>query len=153
VNRIYTRFSIYSYNYWEYDPATRKYFRYQESQDMVKGKKEAYAPLFDAQTSLPVNADNVVVLFVPYTFANQFEQQDEVYHIDLIDSGEAFVFRDGTAFPARWYRTDVDQPLLITDLKGNPIFMRPGRTFYEVLGASSTYEQNETDWRFSFATP
>jgi hypothetical protein len=29
--RIYTDYSIYSYNYWEYDPATRKYFRYQEA--------------------------------------------------------------------------------------------------------------------------
>ena len=153
VNRIYTRFSVFSYNYWEYDQATRKYFRYQESQDMVKGNQEAYAPLTDEQTGLPVTADNVIMLFVPYTFANQFEQEDEVYHIDLINSGEAFVFRDGFAFPARWYRTDIDQPLLITTLNGNPIFLRPGRTFYEVLGQSSTYEQNDTDWRFYFATP
>jgi hypothetical protein len=153
VNRIYTRYSEYSYNYWEYDPPTRKYLRYQESQDMVNGKQEAYAQLFDYETDLPVTAENVVVLFVPHTFANQFEQEDEVYHIDLLESGDAFVFRDGTVFPARWYRTHIDQPLLITALNGNPIFLRPGRTFYQVLGVSSTHEQTDSEWRFHFSTP
>ncbi|MBI5840348.1 MAG: DUF3048 domain-containing protein [Chloroflexi bacterium] len=153
VSRIYTHFSVYSYNYWEYDAATRKYFRYQESKDMINGKPEAYAPLTDAETGLPVTADNVVMLFVPHTFANHFDQEDEVYHIDLVDSGDAYVFRDGTSFPARWYRTDMDQPILLATLSGNPIFLRPGRTFYEVLGETSTYEQNGSDWRFTFSTP
>jgi hypothetical protein len=104
-------------------------------------------------TNLPVNTDNIVALFVPHTFANQFDQEDEVYHIDMRDSGDAFVFRDGTAIPARWVRTDIDQPLALVALDGTPIFLRPGRTFYEVLGETSTYEQNGTDWRFRFVTP
>jgi hypothetical protein len=153
VNRVFTIYSPESYNYWEYDPATRKHFRYQEAADMRNGRSESYVPLMDAETGLPVTADNVVVLFVPHIFANQFDEQDEVYHIDLIDSGVAYVFRDGTAFPARWYRTDMDQPLLITALNGAPIFLRPGRTFYQVIGSSSTYTQTGSDWRFFFDTP
>lgn len=153
VHRIYTRYSPASYNYWEYDAVTRKYFRYEDTQDVVNNKTEAYAPLSDAETGLPVTADNVVALFVPHIFANQFDQADEVYHIDLVDSGEAYVFRDGAAFPARWSRPEMDQPILLTSLNGTPIFLRPGRTFYQVLGETSTYTQDGTDWRFTFKTP
>jgi len=151
--RIYSFYSIYSYNYWEYDPSTQNYFRYQESQDMVNGKEAAYAPLSDAVTNLPVTASNVVVLFVPYIFANSYNAHDEVYNVDLIDYGKAIVFRDGLAIPAYWNRTEMDQPILLTNLDGSPIYMRPGRTFYEVMGTTSTYVQDGTDWRFNFQTP
>jgi hypothetical protein len=153
VNKIYTYFSVYNYNYWQYDTFFHKYFRYQEANDMVDGKQEAYAPLNDAQTGLPVTADNVVVLFVPYTFATQNEAEDEVYHVDLIDSGSAYVFRDGIAIPARWNRMDEHQPILLTSLLGTPIYLHPGNTFYEVIGTTSSYTQNGTDWLFQFATP
>jgi hypothetical protein len=153
VNKIYTYFSIYNYHYWQYDTFFQKYFRYQEANDMVDGKPEAYAPLSDAQTGLPVTADNVVVLFVPYTFANQNEAEDEVYHVDLIDSGNAYVFRDGVAIPAKWNRMDEHQPILLTTLLGTPIYLHPGNTFYEVIGTTSSYTQNGTDWLFQFATP
>lgn len=76
-------------------------------------------------TGLPVTADNVVVILVPHIFANQFNAEDEVYNIDLIDFGNAFVFRDGKAIPAYWNWTAIDQPLLFTDLTGNPIYLRP----------------------------
>jgi hypothetical protein len=153
ASRIFSFYTVYSYNYWNYDPATHKYFRYQEANDLVDKKPEAYAPLSDAQTDLPVTAENVVVLFVPYIFANKYNAEDEVYNIDLIDYGNAYVFRDGVAIPAHWNRTDVDQPLLLTTLTGNPIYLRPGRTFYQVMGTSSTYTQDGTDWHFVFQTP
>ncbi len=153
VTGIYTEFSRYNYNYWEYDPVTHKYFRYQEANDMVNGKPEAYTPLSDLQTGLPVTADNVVEIFVPYIFMNENEAHDQVYHIELVDSGNAYVFRDGVALPAKWNRIAENQPILLTTLDGNPIFMHPGRTFYEVIGSTSTYTQHGTDWKFHFATP
>jgi hypothetical protein len=151
--RVYTDYSVYSYNYWQYDAATHKYFRYQEANDMVKHQLRAYAPLTDALTGLPITADNVIVIFAPHTFANQFEADDQVYRIDPVDSGRAFVFRDGLAYPGQWYRPDIDQPLLITDEAGIPIYLRPGRSFYQVIGESSTYVQDGTDWYFTFQTP
>jgi hypothetical protein len=153
ATRVYSFFSKYSYNYWDYDPATHKYFRYQEANDLVGKKTESYELLSDAQTGLPVTTDNVVVLFAPHTFENQYDAHDEVYHIDLLASGNAYVFRDGYATPAIWNRTDENQPLLLTTLTGNPIYLRPGRTFYEVMGVTSTYAQNGADWRFVFQTP
>ena len=151
--RIFTRYSVDDYNYWEYDPASRKYFRYQEATDTRNGRSPAYAPLMDDQTHLPVTADNVVVLFVPHTFATLNEAEDEVYHIDLLNYGEAYVFRNGLAYPALWHRTDSNQPLLLTDLNNLPIYLKPGRTFYQVIGRTSTYSQSGTDWYFNFKTP
>jgi hypothetical protein len=153
ATRIFSFFSKYNYSYWKYDAATHKYFRYQEANDIVGKLTEAYKPLSDAQTGLPVTTENVVVLFAPYTFGNQFDAHDEVYHVDLLSSGSAYVFRDGTVTPAVWNRTDIDQPLLLTTLTGNPIYLRPGRTFYEVMGVTSTYKQEGSDWRFVFQTP
>ncbi len=95
----------------------------------------------------------MVELFVSHTFANENEQQDEVYHINLVDSGNAFVFRDGVAYPARWMRTDIDQPLLLTTLSGTPIYLKPGTTFYQVIGETSTDWSEGTNWHFEFQTP
>jgi hypothetical protein len=57
------------------------------------------------------------------------------------------------ALPASWKRDQENQPILLTTLDGNPIFLHPGRTFYEVIGTTSTYTQHGTDWKFHFATP
>jgi len=153
ADRVFSLYSAYNYSYWDYDPATRKYFRYQEANDMVNNKPEAYTALTDAQTGLPVTTDNIVMLFVPHIFANQFNAEDQVYNIDLLDFGNAYVFRDGKAIPAYWNRTDENEPLLLTTLTGTPIYLRPGRTFYQVMGTTSTYTQDGIDWHFTFKTP
>jgi len=155
VNRIYTSYSERDYHYWEYDSVLKNYLRYQEtvSIDPAAGVTATYAPLVDAATSQQVNAENVVVLYVSHTFANKFNAEDEVYHINLLDWGHAYVFRDGIVIPALWLRPEKDQPLYLTTPEGDPIFLRPGRTFYEVIGISSTLQQDAEGWHFQFITP
>jgi Protein of unknown function (DUF3048) N-terminal domain/Protein of unknown function (DUF3048) C-terminal domain len=161
VRRIFTHYSTCDYNYWEYDPPTGAYLRYQETStnkdpkhlnDCVD-KPETYAPLVDALMKKQVRADNIVVIYVPHTFSSQDEQDDEIYHINLVDSGKAYVFRDGVGIPARWLRTDINQPLLLTTPDGMPIYLKPGRTFFEVLGSTSTDWSDDADWHFEFSTP
>lgn len=151
--RIYSYYSPYSYNYWEYDPLAKNYLRYQEAKDLVRGNAETYAPLTDDLTGFPITAENVVVIFVPHIFYNSYNAEDEVYNIDLIDYGNAIVFRDGLAIPAYWIRAEETQPLLLTTLSGAPIFLRPGQTFYQVMGTTSTYINNGAEWKFDFRTP
>lgn len=153
VSRIFNHYSVDDYDYWQYDPASGRYLRFQETADTRDNKPESYAPLMDALTNKQVAADNVVELFVPHTFANENEQQDEVYHINLVNSGNAFVFRDGVAFPARWTRTELDQPLFLSTLDGAPIYMKPGVTFYQVTGVTSDDWSDGFDWHFDFHTP
>ena len=152
VKRIFTRYSENDYDYWDYDSTSGRYLRYQQPND-VGDPQETYVPLMDNLTNQQVAADNVVTLFVPYTFANDNEQQDEVYHVNLIDSGNAYVFRNGLALPARWLRTDINQPLLVTSLDGSPIYLKPGQTFFQVIGETSTLLQKDTDWHFEFHAP
>jgi hypothetical protein len=152
-NKIFTYYSEYSYNYWSYVPETQQYVRYQETADTHNDKPEKYEPLIDAMTATEVHASNVVVLFAPHAFANTFDEEDEVYQIDLTGSGEAYMFRDGVGIVARWHRTNQDQPLLITAANGALIYMRPGITFYQVIGARSYVDQDAGEWHFHHDTP
>ena len=109
--------------------------------------------MVDAVAGKQVFADNVVVILLSHTFANENEQSDEIYHIDLIDSGRAYVFRNGLGISARWVRTDIDRPLVLTTLRGDPLGLRPGRTFFEVIGETSHEWSDGSDWHFEFHTP
>ncbi|RPJ21814.1 MAG: DUF3048 domain-containing protein [Chloroflexi bacterium] len=151
--QMFTYYSVDSYNYWLYNPGTKEYVRYQEVADIRNGKAEKYEVLIDAVTATPVHASNVVFLLAYHTFSNTFDKEDEVYQIDLTDTGEAYVFRDGIGIQARWIRTDQDQPLLLTTLSGAPIYLRPGITFYEVLGAASYVDQDAGEWNFHHSMP
>ena len=151
--QMYTYYSPDSYNYWLYDPKTKQYIRYQELSDNRNDKPETYDVLTDFVTGEAVHAANVVFILVHHNFSNTFDEEDEVYQIDLTDTGEAYVFRDGVGIPARWIRTNQDQPLLLTTLSGAPIYLRPGITFYEVLGAASYVDQDAGEWNFHHSTP
>lgn len=151
---IHTYYSVDDYNYWDYAPETGEYIRYQETGDTRNNNPEKYAQLVDRVTGLPVHAANVVVVLAYHTFANHFDQEDEVYHIDLTGSGEAYLFRDGVGVVARWSRTYQNQPLSLTDAAtGLPIFLKPGITFYQVIGTNSFVDQDAGEWNFHHATP
>ncbi len=153
AERIYTQYSLDDYNYWRYLPKENRYQRYQEVDSQKKGKTASYAPLTDALTNQPIMADNVVVLFVQHRFANKFEEEDEVYHIDMYGSGDAYVFRDGIVVEATWNRVQLDQPILLTSSLGAPVYLKPGVTFYQVIGETSESRQEGTDWYFVWKNP
>ena len=153
ADRIYTQYSLDDYSYWQYLPDQNRYQRYQEINSLRNYQTANYAPLTDDLTGLPVMADNVVVLFVQHRFANKFDEEDEVFHIDLYESGEAYLFRDGMVVPATWNRPELDQPILLTSSLGAPIYLKPGVTFYQVIGKSSESWVEGTDWHFHWQNP
>lgn len=151
--RVYTYFSEYSYHYWEFSPESGEYLRYQEKNDTHDGREESYMPLTDNVTGLQVHAANVVVLFAYHEFANPYQEDDEVYHIDITGSGEAYVFRDGFGYPAKWHRLAKNEPLTLTTTYGIPLPLHPGITFYEVIGSNSYASQGDGEWFFHHTTP
>jgi len=153
AGRIYTRYTVDDYNYWQYVPEENRYQRYQEADNQRNGKEASYKPLMDALTNRPVMADNVVVLFVQHRFANKWNEEDEVYNIDLYGSGQANVFRDGIALEATWNRVQLDQPILLTSSLGAPVYLKPGVTFYQVIGETSESWQEGSDWHFQWHSP
>jgi Protein of unknown function (DUF3048) C-terminal domain/Protein of unknown function (DUF3048) N-terminal domain len=152
-NLIYGYYSEDDYHYWSYLPETGEYVRSQETSDMRNGKPEKYATLVDRVNATPVHAANVVYLFAYHTFADSYQAEDEVYHINLTSSGEAYVFRDGVGIIARWSRPFANQPLTLLDANGAQIYLKPGITFYEVIGTNSYVDQGDGLWTFHHATP
>jgi hypothetical protein len=151
---IHTYYSVDDYNYWQYTSETGEYVRFQETGDTRDNHPEKYAPLVDRMTLQQVHAANVVVLFAYHSFANEYQADDEVYHIDLTTSGEAYVFRDGVGIVARWNRPYANQPLSLTDTAtGAPIYLKPGITFYQVIGTNSYVDQGDGQWDFHHSTP
>jgi hypothetical protein len=151
--QISTRYSISAYNRWDYDPTSRRYLRFQDAQEDNTGKDEAYVPLIDGLTSQQVAADNVVVLYLPHPSA-QVTGARNATDIQLSGSGQAYVFRDGQAYPVNWNRPTKETVLFLTMPDGQPFPLKPGNTWYQVIGISSTLENPEPGaWRFNFQLP
>lgn len=154
INRIYTHYSIASYNYWEYDPASRLYLRFSDLSDaLALGQGEVYTPHLDHLTGQQLSAANVVILVVPHTFHNEFDRADQLFDITLTGAGEAYLFRDGRMLKALWTRDQIDQPIALTDAEGQALPLKPGVTFYQVINPESSYSQTETSLEFFFWIP
>jgi hypothetical protein len=154
INRIYTHYSIYSYNYWEYDPAQQVYKRFSDASDATSfTQNETYVPHIDYLTGAQLTADNVIVLVVPHIFHNEFDREDQVFDIAITGSGDAYLFRDGRMIKATWTRDQVNQPIQLVDAQGNPVPMKAGVTYYQVINPESSIKQSDTTMEFFFSIP
>ncbi|KAF0108278.1 MAG: hypothetical protein FD146_852 [Anaerolineaceae bacterium] len=151
AGRIFVRNSYRAYNYWQYDAATQKYLRFQETVDNHEGVEPAYTAHIDNLTGKQITADNLVVLLVRYIHNPQSTGQ--MYVVDLYNSGQAFIFRDGRVYEARWVRTAFDALLSFTDPGGNPLPLKTGVTWFQVIGLGSAYSNDGGDWFFDFQMP
>ncbi len=152
-SEISLRYSRLSFNRWQYNPASGSYERSQETSDDA-GQGEIYAPMYDKITGEPVAAENVVVLLVPH---EEFVKSSdtEIFKIHLTGSGPAYVFRDGKVFEATWARVAEESPLQIfrADAASGPFPLKPGRTFFQIIGTTSDVLPDGISWRFVFHIP
>lgn len=153
ISRVFTRYSAYSYNYWEYDPAQKKYLRYSDTTDDLGRKTETYAPHIDHLTNQQLSADNVVELVVPHLFRNDFDRADQVFYIEIVGSGDAYVFRNGNMYKVKWVRNAADQPFRLFDNSNLPFALKPGVTYYQVINPESSISQSGLSMRFDFFIP
>jgi hypothetical protein len=144
-------YSSFSFNRWVYLPASGRYIRFQDVRDHSAAQGALDAPLLDSLTNEVIAADNVVALFVPHThYLNT--PTTEIVKINLYGSGQAYLFRDGQAFPAGWVRPADGLFSLLTPT-GNPLPLKPGVTFYQVIGQTSIIQQESDTWLFEFRIP
>lgn len=150
--RIFTRYSISSYNRWDFDSTSGRYLRYQDTQE-DQGTGEGYEPLTDRITNTQIGAENVVVIFVPHTYAYK-SGNSEIVEVELTGSGDGIAFRDGFAYDVKWTRSAPDAIITLTNPDGSLYAYKPGVTFYQVMGVSSTKEMQEGGiWRFVIGFP
>lgn len=165
ASKVFVRYSGAIYNRWDYDPATGRYLRFADKQDDVNRNNEVYEQLTDRLTGEPIGAENVVTLCAPHQY---FVLTAESEVLDIImnpntasyvgcdgntypgGTGAAYIARDGKMYPVTWKRTAIDSALTLLDDLGNPFAFKPGQTWFEVIGASSTVDsQEQSSWRFT----
>jgi hypothetical protein len=78
-----------------------------------------------------ISPTNVVVQFTNYTGEGEAQ---------TVGEGDVWVFTDGVLRTGRWVRPDKAQPAKYVDSTGNPILLRPGRTWVEVLPQGDTVD-------------
>jgi hypothetical protein len=151
VRRLDLYFSSRLYNSWRYDPELEQYLRLQEphSDSDLGGERTAHKYLLDPSNGQIVSYDNIVLLFVPHEVV---KTEPEVVKIHLLDSGPASVFRNGMAYDAYWVRPQEGPLLLYTPIMG-PFPLKPGRTFFEVVGETSKLDNEGGYWKLEFAIP
>jgi hypothetical protein len=150
--QIHVNYSYANYAYWQYDKVIGRYLRYQGNIDLLDGNKPEYILLTDANNDKPVMADNIVILNVPHEFIHK-SGISEVFDIKLKGHGEAYVFRNGSAFEATWERKEINKPLSILQKNGSPFPLKPGVTFFQVFHTTSELIQEDPFWTFNFIRP
>ena len=165
-NQVYVRYSGAIYNRWDYDAASGRYLRYEDTQNDVNRNNEVYAQLTDQLNSKPIAADNVVTFCVAHEY---YFKSDQIEVVDMLmqpgggsyvacdgksyptGSGPAWLARDGKMYQVTYLRAKKDAPLSLIGADGQPFPYKPGQTWYEVIGASSSVEQETPGvWRFTF---
>jgi Protein of unknown function (DUF3048) C-terminal domain/Protein of unknown function (DUF3048) N-terminal domain len=151
ATQVTVRYSSDDYTRWEYNIARQKYLRYQDNVFDTGGGEE-YAPLLDRNNEENIVADNVVVLLMEHTFFRK--PPAEIIDILVSGSGPAYAFRDGKVYEVQWNIPAPDSVLYLTDENGDPFPFKPGKTWFQVVGQSSTLTTPEEGaWRFQFQIP
>jgi len=151
-DRIYLEYSGVSYHYWEYDPASGRYYRFQEIEDALGGAEKQYAPLTDGLTSSQLSADNVLVLLAPHEHFLK-SNSTEILDQPMQGEGRGYAFRNGQVYPIIWSH-DAPEDLIELTLPNGVIYsLKPGTVWYEIIGETSDFEPLEPgayNFRFNF---
>jgi hypothetical protein len=126
---------------WTYDAGRGEYLR---SQDQADGS-EALRPSLDHLTGEQVGADNVLVLFARHRFVNSARTIVEMELVYVRDR-KGLLFRDGQVYPITW--STPGGRLQIADAEGNPMPLRPGLSWFEVVSYESTWNEEQLTVRF-----
>ncbi len=153
VEQILVRFSISAYNRWDYDAASGRFLRFQDAQEASDFASEVYTPLTDQLTGQQVAADNIVILALPHRYSFK-SGNSEIVEIELGTDGLGYAIRDGQIYQVNWSHPTKDSLLTLTLLDGTPYPLKPGNTWYQIIGESSVAEAVENNtWRFTFSIP
>lgn len=152
-DRIYLEFSGVSYHYWEYDPVSGRYYRFQETEDALGGAEKQYAPLTDSLTGSQLSADNVVVLLVPHEHFLK-SNSTEILDQPMKGEGRGYAFRNGQVYPITWSHDAPEDLIELVLPNGVTYSLKPGNLWFEIIGETSDFEPLEPGaYGFRFIFP
>ncbi|NMB68784.1 MAG: DUF3048 domain-containing protein [Chloroflexi bacterium] len=152
ADSVFARFSSAIYNRWDYDAKSGRYLRFSDIDNDLTGSNEQYGPLVDRATQEQIGAENVVIIFAPFEYLVK-RADTEVLDVNMNGSGLAYIARDGQIYKARWSRPTQDSVITLTYEDGTPFPFKPGQTWFEVMGITSSVEQSGAISRFKFSIP
>lgn len=151
ADTVYIHYSSDDYLQWEYDQSNGNYLRFQDD-SFDQGGGETYAPLLDRNNDQQITAENVVVLLMEHTYYRK--PPSEIIEILVSGSGPAYAFRDGKVYEVRWNIPSQESVLYLTYEDGKPFPYKPGNTWYQVVGQSTSITSPDDEaWRFDFLIP
>jgi hypothetical protein len=166
AQQVYVRYSGAIYNRWDYDPTSGRYLRFEDAANDINRVNEVYTQLTDKLNSNPIAVENVVTICVPHEYYAKTDQTEVVKMIMDVTAasytscdgkkyaggtGAAYAARDGQIYSVKWSLPKQSSVLQLVNVDGSPFALKPGQTWYEVIGASSKVEQKDPTWRFTFA--
>jgi len=145
LSYLYADFSVMQ---WDYDPQSGQY---QLSQDYAAPDGSiSIAPSYDRVDGTPIAFDNIIVLFASY-----IEYGTSLYDIDFREGDPhqpALVLRDGKLLYGTWMTPDPFTPIQLTDGSGQPLALKPGRSWIVFAGTNSpTSEVEPGIWEITFS--
>jgi hypothetical protein len=156
ADKLWVFYNFYNQVEWTYDPANGSYLRFQDQAD---GSGE-FSPATDRLTGEQLAFENVIVLFVEHEVLNSART---LIDFDLLyNKGTAYLFRDGQVYPMYWttlggaYEQSSGQlrPIRFTDGNGDPIPLKPGNTWVEMVDLTTTFSEAEPGlWKARFYAP
>jgi hypothetical protein len=153
ATQIYIHHSISAYARWDYDPATGRYLRFQDTQEATNGQPEGYAPLTDRLTGQQIAAENVVVLLAAHKYTYK-AGASEIIDITFSGTGKAYAFRDGQVYELQWNHPVGNAIFSLTFPDGTLYPYKQGVTWYQPVGQSTMISKPQDGvWRFDNKFP
>ena len=142
----YANFSIME---WRYDPEMGNYHLWEEAD---RGGVLDMALMTDRNNDKAVAFENVIVMYAEY-----IEYAPSLH--DIVIQGAqgyqpALLFRDGKVNYASWRAPEPERPIVFETPDGQPLPLKPGRTWIVILGLSSrTIQPAGGEWTIYFDLP
>jgi hypothetical protein len=126
---------------WDYAPEGGAY---QQSRDKADASGEYY-PSIDQLTGEQLAFPNVLVLFAQHRFVNSTATIVEVETL-FVEGRKGLLFRDGRQYDITWSTRKGELQLYGPD--GDPIALKPGPTYFEVVSYQSSWTPETMIVRF-----
>ena len=137
---------------WEYDPLSQSYLRYTDDMDGMG----ILHPATDRLTGRQQSFENVIILQAEH---DVFRHNQLDINLSAGQGGFAWLLRDGEMMRIRWSTgnrarektSGIRRPLHFMGAQGNPVALRPGRTWIHLMTPASYLEGFDTGvWQANF---
>jgi hypothetical protein len=134
-------YNIFNQIVWQYDSPSGAYQRWQNLPD-----GQAHVILAtDRLNGQVLDAENVVLMFAQHWYRNL---QGTILDLEIVNVRDrvGVLLRDGRAYDIRW--STLRRTLQIHDPSGQPVALKPGVTFFQVISYQSTWDAASLTARF-----